>query len=35
MERLRGAGCPVVPTSLEEGVKAYVQTYLTQADQYR
>jgi ADP-L-glycero-D-manno-heptose 6-epimerase len=35
MERLRAAGCPVAPTSLEEGVRRYVQDYLTQTDRYR
>jgi ADP-L-glycero-D-manno-heptose 6-epimerase len=35
MDRLREAGCPVAPTSLEDGVTAYVQNYLTQADRYR
>jgi ADP-L-glycero-D-manno-heptose 6-epimerase len=35
MDRLKLAGCPLVPTSLEDGVKAYVQNYLTQADRYR
>ncbi len=35
MDRLRAAGCPVPATSLEDGVKAYVQGYLTQPDRYR
>jgi len=35
MERLRDAGYPGQFTSLEEGVRRYVQDYLTQEDPYR
>jgi ADP-L-glycero-D-manno-heptose 6-epimerase len=33
-ERLRAAGFPGQFTSLEDGIRCYVQTYLTQADPY-
>ncbi len=35
MERLKAAGCPVVPRSLEAGVADYVKSYLEQSDPYR
>jgi ADP-L-glycero-D-manno-heptose 6-epimerase len=35
MDRLRAAGCRVEPTGLEQGVTAYVQSFLMQADRYR
>ncbi len=35
MERLVKAGCDVIPTPLEEGVRRYVQEYLLAADIYR
>jgi ADP-L-glycero-D-manno-heptose 6-epimerase len=34
MDKLKAAGCPVKFSSLEDGVKDYVQNYLTQADPY-
>jgi len=35
MERIRAAGYPGQSTPLEEGVRRYVQDFLSQADQYR
>ncbi len=35
MERIRTAGYAKPPTSLEDGVRDYVQTYLAAADPYR
>ena len=35
LDRLRAAGCPLRPTSLEEGVRRYVQDSLLHADPYR
>jgi ADP-L-glycero-D-manno-heptose 6-epimerase len=35
MERLAGAGYPGTPTALEDGIRHYVQDYLTQSDRYR
>lgn len=35
MERIRAAGYPAQSTALEEGVRRYVQGYLSQADAYR
>jgi ADP-L-glycero-D-manno-heptose 6-epimerase len=35
MERLRAAGCDIPATSLEDGVRDYVRTYLMAADPYR
>jgi ADP-L-glycero-D-manno-heptose 6-epimerase len=35
MDRLRAAGYPGQFTSLEDGVRRYVQSYLAQADQFR
>jgi ADP-L-glycero-D-manno-heptose 6-epimerase len=34
MDKLKAAGCPVKFSSLEDGVKDYVQNYLTQADPF-
>ena len=35
MDRLRAAGCTTPPTTLEDGVRDYVQRYLAAADPYR
>jgi ADP-L-glycero-D-manno-heptose 6-epimerase len=35
LEKLRSAACPVVPTSLEEGIHQYVQRYLARTNPFK